>query len=526
MIMAERFTLFDAVIFFLYGLLVISVGFYVARKKKGEQRSVEDYFLAGKSLPWWAVGASLIAANISAEQFIGMTGSGYEIGLAMASYEWMGGLTLVVVGKFLLPVFFKNKIFTMPQFLEMRFDKRVKTSLAVFWLLLYVFINLTSVLYLGALFMHTVLGIELIHGIIILAAFTAIYSIYGGLMSVAWTDVIHVLFLIGGGIITTVLALSHIGEGEGIINNLDALYAQAPEKFNMILERSHNYYHLLPGIAVLVGGMWIGNISYFGFSQYVTQKAFAAKSLTEAQRGTVFAGYLKILMPFIVVIPGIIAYVLNPGISPPDKAYPWLLSTFVPAGFKGAAIAALFAAIVSSLSSMANSTSTIFTMDIYTQFHSKKLSDNHLVKVGRFTTAAALLTATLLAKPFLGNLDQAFQFIQEYSSWVNPAIVLIFGVGFFWKRATSNAVLWATIAALPLSALLKIGLPAMAFMNREVIVFFVLLAIVVAISYFEKNVERKNLVQMGKGMFHTGLAFNAGAIGICMILTVLYIVFW
>jgi len=524
--MVQKLAFLDISIFLIYCILVVSVGLYVGRAKKGKQRSPEEYFLAGKSLPWWAVGASLIAANISAEQFIGMTGSGYEIGLAMASYEWMGGVTLFIVGKFLLPVFLKNNIFTMPQFLEMRFDKRVKTSLAVFWLLLYVFVNLTSVLYLGALFMHTVLGIGLVQCILILAVFTAAYSIYGGLMSVAWTDVIHVAFLIGGGIILTISSLNHISDSAGLFHNLKELYRQVPEKFNLILEPSNPSYHLLPGIAVLVGGMWLGNLSYFGFSQYVTQKAFAAKNIKEAQRGTIFAGYLKILMPFIVVVPGIIAFAINPDISPSDKAYPWLFTTFVPTGLKGAVIAALFAAIVSSLSSMANSTSTIFTMDIYAQFFSKKLSDNHLVKVGRITSAVALLIATLVAKPLLGNLDQAFQFIQEYSAWLSPAIVLIFGAGFFWKRTTSNAVLWAAIVTLPLSALMKMLFPEMAFMNREVVVFFVLMGIIVVISLLEKPSDKKNLIKIEKGMFHTDLVFNVGAIGICAILTVLYILFW
>ncbi len=524
--MNEMFTSIDILVFGLYCILVVSIGYYVAREKKGHERTTEDYFLAGKSLPWWAVGASLIAANISAEQFIGMTGSGYEIGLAMASYEWMGGITLILVGKFLLPVYLKNNVFTMPQFLDLRFDNRVKTSLAVFWILLYVFVNLTSILYLGALFIHTVLGIKLINAIIILALFTAIYSIYGGLMSVAWTDSIHVIFLVGGGILTTILSLRHVSGNGSILQGMHDLYLMAPAKFNMILERSNPYYHLLPGIAVLVGGMWLGNLAYFGFSQYVTQKAFAAKSLKAAQHGTIFAGYLKILMPFIVVVPGIIAFVLNKDIHPPDKAYPWLLASFVPAGFKGAAIAALFAAIVSSLSSVTNSTATIFTMDIYTQFFRNKPGNKHLVRAGRITSATALLIATLVAKPLLGNLDQAFQFIQEYSSWVSPVVVLIFGVGFFWKKATSNSVLWAAIITLPLTALLKFWFPSMAFMNREVIVFFILIAVVVTISLWENSPKQNRLVKLEKGIFHTTVAFNVGAIGICSILTVLYIIFW
>ena len=517
----------DIWVFVFYCLLVIGIGYFAAREKKGHEPTTEEYFLAGKTLPWWAVGAALIAANISAEQFIGMSGSGYAIGIAISSYEWMSALTLVIVGKYFLPIFLKNNIMTMPQFLEKRFDNRVKTSLAIFWIFLYVFINLTSVLYLGALFLETVVGLELMYGILILALFTAIYSIYGGLMSVAWTDVIHVFFLVVGGIITTIIALSHLGEGSLIVG-FNELYTTVPEKFDLILSRTHEHWDKLPGISVLIGGMWLGNLSYWGFSQYVTQKAFAAKNLKEAQKGVIFAGYLKLFMPFIVVLPGMIAFSLNPEINPPDKAYPWLLSTFVPVGLKGITIAALFAAIVSSLSSMTNSTATIFTMDIYKQlFKKKEFTERQLVRVGRTTSIIALGVATFIAKPLLGNLDQVFQFIQEYYAYLSPLIVIIFGAGFFWKRATSNAVLWAAIVTLPISIFHKMLWPDMPFMNREVIIFFILLVVIVVISYLERSDKKdNNLIEMEKGMFHTSLSFNVGAIGISLILTALYIIFW
>ena len=521
----DRFSIIDVGVFIIYCLLVVTVGFYAAGKKKNAARTTSDYFLAGNTLPWWAVGASIIAANISAEQFIGMSGSGYVIGIAMAGYEWIGAATLILVGKFFLPVFIRNKVFTMPQFLEKRFDNRVKTSLAIYWIMLYVFINLTSVLYLGALFLKTVTGLPLIWGILILASFTALYSLYGGLMSVAWTDVIHVAFLVGGGLVATVMGLKLVSGGDGIFHGLSGLYEQIPEKFEMILSRSHHSYDKLPGLSVIIGGMWLGNISYWGFSQYVTQKAFAAKNLDQAQKGTVFAGYIKLLMPFIVVLPGMIAFYLQADISKPDEAYPWLMATVIPTGLKGAAIAALFAAIVSSLSSMANSTATIFTMDIYKYFIRKKATEKEMVKMGRIAASTALAIAVCVA-PLLGNVDQAFQYIQEYSAWISPAIVIIFLAGFFWKKATPNAVLWVAIASIALTLGMTIIWPDMPFMRREEWVFGFLVVILVSISLFERKVELKKEIVLEKKMFHTSAAFNIGAIGILTILGVLYIIFW
>ena len=516
----------DIITFILYGLLVVSIGFYVAKSKKGRQRTTSDYFLAGKTLPWWAVGASLIAANISAEQFIGMSGSGYVIGMAMAGYEWIAAATLIIVGKFFLPVFIRNNVFTMPQFLEKRFDNRVKTSLAIYWIMLYIFINLTSVLYLGGLFLRTVTGLPLVWGIIILAAFTALYSLYGGLMSVAWTDIIHVSFMVGGGILATIMGLKASSGGEGMFRGLAILFEQIPDKFEMILSRAHPSYDKLPGLSVVLGGMWLGNLSYWGFSQYVTQKALAAKSLDEAQKGTIFAGYLKLLMPFIVVLPGIIAFHLQADIVKPDEAYPWLMKSLIPAGFKGVTMAALFAAIVSSLSSMANSTSTIFTMDIYKHLVKKASTEKEMVRTGRFVAAGALFIAMCVA-PLLGNLDQAFQYIQEYSAWISPAIVIIFVAGFFWKKATPNAVLWVAIASIALTLGMTIIWPDMPFMRREEWVFGMLIIILISISLSEhKKVKTRKEIILERGMFHTSPAFNIGAIGILTILGVLYTLLW
>lgn len=519
------FAVIDIIAFTLYFAIVVFVGLWMSRSKKGIKKDSADYFLAGKSLPWWAIGTSLIAANISAEQFIGMSGSGFVIGLGIASYEWMAAITLILVAKFIMPIFLKKGIYTMPQFLEARFDGRVRTGLAVFWILVYVFINLTSVLYLGALAIKTITGVHLLYGIAGLAVFSALYSIYGGLKAVAWTDVIHVIFLIGGGLITTYLALDALGGDNGFITGFKYLLKQAPEKFDMILSPSNPNYHELPGITVIAGGMWIANLNYWGFNQYIIQRGLAAKSIREAQRGLAFAGYLKLLIPLIVVIPGICAFALNADIGKPDEAYPWLLNSFVFTGFKGIAFAALIAAVVSSLSSMINSTSTIFTMDIYKSYLKKSPTEQNLVKTGRIVSFVALLVAVLVA-PQLRNLKQAFQFIQEFTGFVSPGVVAIFLAGLFWKRTTANAALWTVIATVPLSFLFKFITPEMGFLNRMGVVFLVLCVIIFIISVFERKYENPRAIQITKGLFYTGTKFNIASIGILIILTALYALFW
>jgi SSS family solute:Na+ symporter len=532
-----RFSILDIIIFATYVVLITGVALFVSRTRKGTKKSSQQYFLADKSLPWWAVGASLIAANISAEQFIGVSGSGYAIGLAMASYEWTAAVALIVVGKYFLPIFLQKNIYTMPQFLEKRFDNRVRTVLAVFWILLFIFVNLTSVVYLGALFLQTMFGIKLQYGILLLAGFAALYSIYGGLQAVAWTDVIQVIFLVGGGILTTILALDHYAQGTGLIHGFFTLMEQVPEKFHMIIEKGammipdgkggfKDAWMDLPGLSVLIGGLWIGHFAYWGCSQYITQKALAARSLDEAQKGLIFAGYLKILTPLIVVVPGIIAFALHADLSKSDEAYPWLLQNFVPAGFRGAAAAALVAAIVSSLSSMVNSTATIFTMDIYKPFIHPKVTDSQLVLTGRLSGLMALVLAVLTAKPLLGDLDQAFQYIQEYTGFTTPAIFSIFIFGLFWKRATPNSVLWGAIVSIPLSILFKVWMPELPFMNRWVVVFMIIATIIIIISLIESPYNDPKGIQIDKKLFHTGHAFNIGAIGIFTILAVLYAIFW
>lgn len=538
---SSEFLPLDYFVFIAYGLLIIGVGLWVSRTRKGTKKTAQDYFLASKALPWWAIGASLIASNISAEQYIGMSGSGFAIGLGIASYEWMAAITLIIVGKFFLPVFLEKKIYTMPQFLEMRYDNRVRTAMASFWLLVYVFVNLTSVLYLGALAMKTIMGVPLTWGIIGLAAFAAIYSIYGGLSAVAWTDVIQVIFLIGGGLLTTYLALDAVSGGQGVVAGFREMMEEAPRHFEMILEKGKHMipdgkgglkdaYTDLPGIGVLIGGMWIANISYWGFNQYIIQRGLAAKNIREAQRGVIFAGFLKIIIPLIVVVPGIAAFVLTKDtstvIEPSDKAYPWLLHQFVPAGLKGLAFAALIAAIVSSLASMLNSTSTIFTMDIYKNYIRKNVSDTQMVPVGRIVSFSALVIAIVTARPLLGSLDQAFQYIQEFTGFVTPGVVVIFCFGLFWKRMTANAALLVAVLTIPLSFLFKVLWPEQPFLDRMGVVFLVLALLGIIISLFESKSKAVKAIDLHKGIFHTGPVFNVSAIILSAIVAALYIIFW
>jgi len=539
--MTIGFSTLDYIIFGLYAATIIGVGLWVSRKKDGIEKTSDDYFLASKSLTWWAVGASLIAANISAEQFIGMSGSGFALGLAIASYEWMAAITLIIVGKYFLPVFLKANIYTMPQFIEKRYDNRVRTILAVFWILVYVFVNLTSVLYLGALAINTIMGVPLIWGILGLAAFAAIYSLYGGLSAVAWTDVIQVIFLVGGGLLTTYLALDAIPAANGVIEGAKYIYHAVPEKFHMILDESNPYYMDLPGLSVLLGGLWVANLYYWGFNQYIIQRALAAKSRDEAQKGIIFAGFLKLLIPLIVVVPGIAAFVLTsdptllselglnasdniPTLAHADKAYPWLLG-LLPSGVKGIAFAALAAAIVSSLASMLNSTSTIFTMDIFGQLKKGKSSESQLVKVGRITGAVALIIAVMVA-PMLQTLDQAFQYIQEYTGMVSPGVLAIFLFGLFWKKATSNAALWAALLTVPVSAAFKFAFESMPWMNQMGLSFLVISVVIILISLLEGKGDSSKAIPINKNLFKTSNTFNIGAITIMVITMVLYIIFW
>jgi len=549
----------DYVVFAIYFVIVAAYGLYIYNKKKSESTGSKDYFLAEGSLTWWAIGASLIASNISAEQFIGMSGSGFKMGLAIATYEWMGALTLVVVAVFFIPVYLKNKIATMPQFLHQRYNGTVAMIMAVFWLLLYVVVNLTSILYLGALAVSSISGFDLKFCMYAIAAFAIIITL-GGMKVIGYTDVIQVFFLILGGLATTYLALnlvsSHYGTS-GIFEGYSLMTSKASEHFHMILKPDNENYIDLPGLSVLVGGMWIVNLNYWGCNQYITQRALGA-SLDTARGGILFAAFLKLLMPIIVVLPGIAAYVLykdgafqsemiQGGSVNPDRAYPVLLN-LLPAGLKGLSFAALTAAVVASLAGKANSIATIFTLDIYKKVLNVDASEKNLVTTGKISIVVAMILGVVIA-PFLGiDKKGGFQYIQEYTGFVSPGIFAMFILGFFWKRTTSGAALFATIGGFGLSIFLKF-LPNMAdlswlsgsgfsvknaagvyeipFLDRMgfVFIFCILGMVIISLSSNKAKAEAKGLAIDAK-MFKTSTSFAVGALIIIGLLVALYSVYW
>jgi SSS family solute:Na+ symporter len=508
-----------------YTLILLGVAWWVSRDEKGHTKNANDYFLASKSLPWWAIGASLIAANISAEQIIGMSGSGYVIGLGIAAYELMAAITLIIIAKYFLPIFLAKGIYTMPQFLENRYDGRVRLVMAIFWLALYTFVNLTAVLYLGSLAISQFLGIDMLYGMIFLALFSILYSVYGGLKAVAMTDIIQVVLLVLGGLCVSYLALDKVGNGNGLVEGFTTLLEKAPEKFDMILSPENPSYMDLPGISVLIGGLWIMNISYWGFNQYIIQRALAAKNIQEAQKGMAFAAYIKLLAPVIVVLPGICAVVLAPDLTKADQAYPEMMK-LMPHGLLGIAFAALVAAIASSLSSMSNSISTIFTMDIYKTIIKPEADDRRLVLVGRLSAFIALFIAVLLAKPLVGQSEQAFQFIQEFTGFFTPGIVIIFLLGFFWKKATATSALVAAIASVVLSWLLKLYMPEVPFMDRVGIVFVLCGLLAAGVTLLAGAKTQEKAIDLRDVSFYTTPGFNAAGIGVVLVLITIYATWW
>ncbi len=557
------FAMIDYAIFVLYIILLVGLGFFLSRSKDGKEKSSSDYFLAGNTLTWWAVGASLIAANISAEQFIGMSGSAFASGIAIAAYELMAAATLIVVGKFLLPVMIERKIFTIPQFLRERYNWGVGLAFSIFWLFLYVFINLTSVAWLGALAIKQILGIPAAPGmlmgmevdmtlmviILVLFIIAGIYSIYGGLASVAWTDVMQVTFLVGGGLITAYFALDFIagsldiqggalGALQEIMSKLGAI--EGDRHFNLVVTRNPaienitaDPYFDIPGIVVIVGALWLTNLGYWSFNQYIIQKGLAAKSLSEAKKGMIFAAFLKILIPFIVCIPGVCAYYimtqepelyqsLAGEITRSDDAYPFLIRNFTPVVVKGLSFAALAAAVISSLASMFNSTSTIFTMDIYKQFINKEASDKKLVSVGRLTSVAALVFAVIAVYPIMGAADQAFQIIQEYSGFVYPGVVVIFGLGLLWKRASGVAAVVAAIGTFAFSVLFKFMMPEVPFLLRMGYVFIALVILFITLSLLSKKTVKADVLDehtVKTQLFWSRFTFVAALV--CLVLGVI-----
>ncbi|NTS43622.1 sodium/solute symporter [Flavisolibacter sp. BT320] len=550
----------DYLVFIVYFIVVAGYGYYVYQKKKKATVSAShDYFLAEGSLTWWAIGASLIASNISAEQFIGMSGSGFKMGLAIATYEWMAAATLMIVAIFFIPVYLRNKIYTMPQFLNERYNGTVAMIMAVFWLLLYVVVNLTSILYLGALAINSISGINITLCMYLLAVF-AIFITLGGMKVIGYTDVIQVFFLILGGLVTTYLALNLVSEKfgtAGTVNGFKIMTQQAESHFHMIFDQSNENYMDLPGLTVLVGGMWIVNLNYWGCNQYITQRALGA-DLKTARYGILFAAFLKLLMPVIVVLPGIAAFVLHQqgsfqtellqdGEINPDRAYPVLLN-LLPVGLKGLAFAALTAAIVASLAGKANSIATIFTLDIYKKKIAPEASENKMVSIGKITVIVSMILAVMIA-PMLGiDKKGGFQYIQEYTGFVSPGIFAMFILGFFWKKTTSNAALFATVGGFAFSIFFKFlpnfmdlsflerfgfakanaaGVYEIPFLDRMGIVFVISILGMVLISLWEnsRGVQPKGLV-VDKQMFRMSPGFAVGALLICGILVALYSIYW
>ena len=535
----------DYLVFFIYFIAISSYGYYIYHKKKSKNISSKDFFLAEGSLTWWAIGASLIASNISAEHFIGMSGSGFALGLAIASYEWMAAATLIIVAIFIIPVYLKNKIFTMPQFLSERYNDKVSTVMAVFWLLVYVFVNLTSIIYLGALAISSISNISFEWCIVGLSIFSMIVTL-GGMKVIGYTDVIQVLVLIVGGLITTYLALSLLsneyGFGNDIFKGLSVLRKEAPSHFHMIFSPTDKYYKELPGLSVLIGGMLINNLAYWGCNQYIVQRALGA-DLNTARKGILFAAFLKLLVPVIAVLPGIVMYVLHSkglfqtemahdGVLKPDHAYPTLMN-LLPPGLKGVAFAALTAAIVASLAGKANSISTIFSLDIYKKFFNKEASDRKLVNVGRWAVAISMTIAAIVT-PALKSLDQAYQFIQEYVGFISPGVLAIFLLGFFWKRTTSAAAMAGALITIPLSTVLKFlpvwtngAFPDYPFLDRMAIDFVVIVLLMIGISLSKpQTLANEQAIEVDTSMFKFSTSFGIGSLLIMGILTALYTIFW
>ena len=536
----------DYIVFFIYFIAVSSYGYYIYHKKKSATTSSKDFFLAEGSLTWWAIGASLIASNISAEHFIGMSGSGFALGLAISTYEWMAAATLIIVAIFIIPVYLKNKIYTMPQFLSMRYNDNVSTIMAIFWLLVYVFVNLTSIIYLGALAISSISTVSFEWSIVGLVIFSLVVTL-GGMKVIGYTDVVQVVVLILGGLVTTYLALSLLSEeygfGKDIFKGLSILRKEAPEHFHMIFDSSNKYYKELPGLSVLIGGMLVNNLAYWGCNQYIVQRALGADLVT-ARKGILFAAFLKLLVPVIAVLPGIVMYVLHnkgmfqhemsdaAGILKPDHAYPTLMN-LLPAGLKGIAFAALTAAVVASLAGKANSISTIFSLDIYKKYFNKEASERRMVLVGRWVVVIAMVIAGIVT-PALKSLDQAYQFIQEYVGFISPGVLAIFLLGFFWKRTTAPAAMAGALLTIPISTVLKFlpawtggSFPDFAFLNRMVITFVTIVVVMIAMSLINPKKENDtHVIEVDTSMFKITPGFAFGSTIILGILAALYTVFW
>lgn len=543
----------DYVIFLVYFVIVASYGYWVYTHKGKQTADSKDFFLAEGSLTWWAIGASIIASNISAEQFIGMSGQAFQLGLAISVYELVGGLSLVIIAIYFLPMYIKNNIYTMPQFLQMRYDKRLATIMAVFWLFLYILVNLTSIIYLGALSLEKMTGFAFMPCAIFLTVF-AVFITLGGMKVIGYTDVIQVVCLVVGGLATTYLALSllsdKVGTGAGIFEGLSLIKEKADSHMHMIFQKGEYFvhdgrggkidaYNQLPGLMMfIIGGQWIVNFNYFGCNQYMIQRALGA-DLTTARNGVLFAAFLKLMMPFIVVLPGLAAYVLfqenadaaivqgitDGSIVKPDNAYPVLLN-ILPVGLKGLSFAALTAAIVASLAGKANSISTIYMLDIHQKFINPTISEKQTVWLGRVAIVVSFIIA-LVISPFLKNFGQGFEYIQEYTGFISPGILCIFLLGMFWKKATTNGALAAALLSIPLSTYLKFNAPDIPFLNRMGMVFWACVLVQVTISLIEsRNKDNPNAFLVKSSWFEVKKPFVLGTVAIVGLVLLIFTVFY
>lgn len=522
----------DLIIVAVYGVALLAIALWVSRVPAGQSKNTEDYFLAGRALPWWAIGASLIAANISAEQIIGQSGQGYAVGIAIAAYEWQAAIVLIVVAKWFLPIFLKRGIYTMPQFLDQRYGYGVKSVMSVYWIALYTTVNLTTVLWLGGLAVNSLTGLPVMASMAALGLFATIYSVYGGLKAVALTDIVQVTILIFGGLVLTWIALDRIGEASGALGGLARLYAEMPGHFKMILARDHPSYGDLPGIWTLLGGLWVLHFSYWGFNQYIIQRALGAPSLAEAQKGLAFAAFLKLLIPLFVVIPGIAAAMLAAQgaidgaalAEKSDRTYGELMK-LAPAGLRGLVFAALIAAIVSSLASMMNSISTIFTMDIYRSIRAG-MPERHYVTIGRLSACTAIVIALALARPFIGGFESGFQAVQEYSGFIAPGVVAVFLLGFFSKRMNAAGAFAALFGSIAFNIALKFGASDIPFIIRIWIVFLACALSGVVLSRVAAAPAAGRIVELSDINFATRASFNVLGVIVALLLVGLYIALW
>lgn len=543
----------DYIIFFIYFIIVSSYGYWIYKNKGKKAQDSKDFFLAEGSLTWWAIGASIIASNISAEQFIGMSGQAFQLGIAISVYELLGGVSLLIVAVYFLPMYLNNKIYTMPQFLSKRYSNSLATIMAVFWLFLYIFVNLTSIIYLGGLSLEKMTGFSYMTCAIFLTVFAVIITL-GGMKVIGYTDVIQVVCLIFGGLATTYLALDllsdKVGSGSGIFEGLNIITQKADSHLHMIFKPNQyqvhdgkggfiDAYKQLPGIMMfIIGGQWVNNLNYFGCNQYMTQRALGA-DISTARKGVLFASFLKMLMPIIVVLPGLAAYVLfqekaddlivngitQNNIVKPDNAYPVLLN-LLPIGLKGLAFAALTAAIVASLAGKANSISTIYVLDIHRKFFNKNLTEKQTIWTGRVAIIIAFIIA-LLVSPLLADFGQAYEYIQVYTGYISPGILSIFLLGFFWKKATAPGALAAAVLSIVLSAVIANTYPELPFLNRMGIVFWICTFVHIGISLFVgKGKDQMNAFEVKREWFNVDKSFAIGAVAVCILFTLIYLIWW